>query len=108
MYDKPKTKHTLGPWFPVYNSYYWDICIGNKENSASIGKGCHVCDEVNANLIAATPELLKALEEAPEILSGEFFSSFRKRYADWYRGQRRQAIGTARGDNGFNHNKAKT
>lgn len=61
--------HTPGPWFPVWNGHYWDICTEDREYAQSIGTTSannvlgidKAQDRANARLIAAAPELLEAL-----------------------------------------------
>ena len=56
-----KTKHTPGPWKMDKDERVGGWAILQKEtNPNSI---CMVRDEVNAQLIAAAPELLEALKE---------------------------------------------
>ena len=101
------TKHTPGPWWPRYNGTYWDIQtrrdddphdIGPYECGASIG---HIfsdvtelrtadkeTEEANARLVAAAPELLKALKNlvdkydamqdgiiGSQLTNGDFFAA---------------------------------
>ena len=52
------SKHTQGPW-EILNTL--EICAGNKDICEM--KGWMNEDQANARLIAAAPDLLKALEE---------------------------------------------
>lgn len=55
-------KHTPGPWYAVNYADFWDI-----QDDPHYGKtdllDAHTCDqaEANAKLMAAAPELIKAL-----------------------------------------------
>lgn len=63
---KTKAQHTSGPW-ELYDSVYIDSFPGNSENGKQVVElrpGRQLSEEeseANARLIAAAPELLKAL-----------------------------------------------
>ena len=71
-------KHTPGPWIAWRNSCYWEISAKNanpKKFSFDIGNVCSSApgdrdgglQEANARLIAAAPELLRALHHIVEM-----------------------------------------
>jgi hypothetical protein len=62
--------HTPGPWELRQSTRhgYWFIDYPQQEGSATLTK--LDCDEADARLIAAAPELLEALKDAIEIIEG--------------------------------------
>lgn len=71
-----KFKGTPGPWFAVKNSVYWDIRIYNNDYgqilaSTQTNRFIPINSEqekANAQLIAAAPELLEALQDCKDTL----------------------------------------
>jgi len=66
--EELKFKGTKGPWVASNNSVYWDIkkkgsmqCLASTQANEHLGIDEKV-EEANAKLIAAAPELLKALQ----------------------------------------------
>lgn len=62
-------QHTPGPWFVVQNGHYCDINTGPEIWDPSIAETCASkhgwgadVESANAHLIAAAPDLFKALE----------------------------------------------
>lgn len=64
------SQNTQGPWYAVWNGYFWDIQLSDElhahsfasiHNNDSLGIGQEEA-ETNARLIAAAPELLEALQ----------------------------------------------
>jgi hypothetical protein len=71
-----EAKHTSGPWSIQRSTLHPHIrlVVNPPENEASPIEVCHIdghalADTANANLIAAAPELLAALEEAKVLLT---------------------------------------
>lgn len=70
-----KTQHTPGPWFvptPTYRTLYVEARIGNRmlQEVASCGPTADPAQQAaNAQLIAAAPALLEALEKCRKELS---------------------------------------
>jgi len=64
------SEHTKGPWETRWSErgQYWFIDYPQQEGSATLTK--LDCDEADARLIAAAPELLEALKDAIEIIEG--------------------------------------
>jgi len=64
------SEHTKGPWEARWSErgQYWFIDHPQQEGSATLTK--LDCDEADARLIAAAPELLEALKDAIEIIEG--------------------------------------
>ena len=69
-----QTKHTPGPWVSRHNGYYYDIKTKKSVCSFAYTVSCFdshdgnlskkEVETANANLIAAAPELLEALQDA--------------------------------------------
>lgn len=72
MYKDREFKGTPGPWVAVFNNVFWEICPENRQETDpyTIGDVCASdpknpgsgLQEANANLIAAAPDLLEALQ----------------------------------------------
>lgn len=62
------SKHTPGNWYPYFDGEYCNVCLEGAEGFDREIVGCeglYRCDgsdEGNARLIAAAPDLLKALQ----------------------------------------------
>jgi hypothetical protein len=63
-----QAKHTPGPWAVVTTDSSTVEILGARELVICEVGACSVEDEANASLIAAAPELFKALSEAVEYI----------------------------------------
>jgi len=70
-------KHTPDPWFEVKHFSEWLISDGNRLVATTAGSPAHLGlahakrDAANARLIAAAPDLLKALEDCVAVMDRE-------------------------------------
>jgi predicted heme/steroid binding protein len=64
--ERHKAQHTPGPWYAVYNGYFYDISLSKHKYQGGIAISCatNPNDKWNAALLAAAPDLLEALESA--------------------------------------------
>ena len=58
-----ENKRTPAPWYKLWNGHYWDIQDSPTKNAPSKVGCIGFTNEANANIAAAAPELLEALEE---------------------------------------------
>ena len=90
-----ETKHTPAPWIALEGDYGWQIHSDKSRWIANIKcESCPAHEEANANLIAAAPELLEALEMALELEDFECHGYAGETVAK----KARQAIAKARGE----------
>ena len=91
-----KTQHTPGPWKLIKGTHYQTIRVDNHviADMRIIG-GYYPYNNADAPLIAAAPELLEALENALEIIKGEYPS---EQWPDYGVPQMEAAIQKARGE----------
>lgn len=70
-------KHTPAPWFEVKHFSEWLISDGTRLVATTAGSPAHLGlahakrDAANARLIAAAPDLLKALEDCVAVMDRE-------------------------------------
>ncbi len=85
-------EYTKGKWRVVgptptpmsVNRGLWEVC-----GQANVANDCTYAD---AHLLAAAPDLLKALEDVPLPSSMGGWAEFIPRFYNWYEGQRKAAL----------------